>query len=94
VLGCEVGDLARKCDMTGQVALLKRISTFNLSRQKEHPVFSVLRSSFDSLLEEDQLLLHVALFLPDYPIQMRMPVFCSPLDWLSMVHGKTAMTLR
>ena len=66
VLGCEVGDLARQSNMIGQVALIKRINTFNLSRRKEHPVFSILRSSFDSLLEEDQLLfLDVAFCLPD-----------------------------
>jgi hypothetical protein len=89
VLGCEVGDLARECGMRRQVALLSRIKTFNLSRQREHPVFSILRSSFDSLLEEDQLLfLQVALFLPDYPIRKRIWRYCSPMEWLSMVHGE------
>jgi hypothetical protein len=89
VLGCEVGDLARECGMIGEAALLKRINTFNLSRQKEHPVFSILRSSFDSLLEEDQLLfLHMALFLPNYPFGFGFSSFCSWMEWLSMVHGE------
>jgi hypothetical protein len=88
VLGCEVGDLARQYGITRQVVLLTRINTFNLSRQKEHPVFSILRSSFDSLLEEDQLLfLHVALFLPNPFVNVVFTV-CLGMDWLSMVHGE------
>ena len=85
VLGCEVGDLARQSNMIGQVALIKMINTFNLSWRKEHPVFSILRSSFDSLLEEDQLLfLDVVFCLPDN----RMVFLCSWMEWLSMVHGE------
>ena len=77
-----MGDLIRL--ELDPATMLSRISSFNLSRRfKEHPVFSILRSSFDSMLEKDQLLfLDVALrFLPsDFK--------CSSSEWLGMVHGK------
>jgi hypothetical protein len=84
VLGSEVGNFIRH-DRTRQGAMLSRIDTFNLSRQKEHPVFSILRSSFDSLKELDQLLfLHITLFIPiRYESMLAM-------EWLGMVHGKEA----
>jgi hypothetical protein len=38
---------------------------FNASRDNEHPIFSILRKSFDTLAPEDQLLfMDVVLFLP------------------------------
>ena len=85
VLAIEVGDLIR-CGMENQSAMLSRIRTFNLSRRKEHPVFSILRSSFDCMLEEDQLLfLDLALRIsPSLNIQFRF----TRLEWLGMVHGK------
>jgi hypothetical protein len=88
VLGSEVGDFIRP-DMTKQGAMLTRIDTFNLSRQKEHGVFSILRSSFDSLKEEDQLLfLLIALVLPNKSYE---PIdLVSMAEWLGMVHGKEA----
>ena len=84
VLGSEVGNFIRP-DRTRQATMLSRIDTFNLSRQKEHPVFSILRSSFDSLKELDQLLfLHIALFIPiRYESMLAM-------EWLGMVHEKEA----
>jgi hypothetical protein len=87
VLGSEVGDFIR-LDMTRQAAMLTRIVTFNLSRKKEHGVFSILRSSFDSLLEEDQLLfLLIALVLP---LLLISEFSVSAMEWLGMVHGKEA----
>jgi hypothetical protein len=88
VLGSEVGDFIR-LDKTRQATMRTRIDTFNLSRQKEHPVFSILRISFDSLKEEDQLLfLLIALVLPNKPYGSFHPVLA--MEWLGMVHGKEA----
>lgn len=49
-------------------ALLDRVgeNIFNQTREKDHPIFSILRTSFDSLSVEDQLFfMDVALFLPE-----------------------------
>jgi len=44
---------------------LQKIETFNLLRNQKHPIFSIFKLSFDSLLREDQLLfMDIALFSP------------------------------
>ncbi|KAG0590565.1 hypothetical protein KC19_1G110000 [Ceratodon purpureus] len=56
---------------------------FNSSKETKHPIFSILRKSFDALSPEDQMLfIDVALFLPE--IEGSTDVLC---QWLGMVHG-------
>jgi hypothetical protein len=69
---------------------------FNLSKESDHPIFSILRRSFDGVSEEDQLLfMDVALFTPNR-IYMRweyLLITCSMLnvfEWLGMVHRRSA----
>jgi hypothetical protein len=65
---------------------------FNLSKEIIHPIFSILRRSFDAVCEEDQLLfMDVALFTPKrlyLPLE-NSHVACPKLnvsEWLRMVH--------
>jgi hypothetical protein len=62
---------------------------FNLSNERDHPIFSILRRSFDVVSKEDQLLfMDVALFTP-FPyahFSHKLNVF----EWLGMVHRRSA----
>jgi hypothetical protein len=57
---------------------------FNQSYEKDyHPIFSILRKSFDTLTREDQLLLmDAALFSPHEVVSIE----TNMLEWLGMVH--------
>ncbi|KAG0608491.1 hypothetical protein M758_8G109700 [Ceratodon purpureus] len=89
VLGAQLGN-----DPEEWLEKLNESDTFNQYREKEdmHPVFSILRRSFDTLNNEDQaLFMDVALFGP-MPIspwfdsrEMRINIF----QWFSMVHGRS-----
>jgi hypothetical protein len=69
---------------------------FNLLEESDHPIFSILRRSFDAVSEEDQLLfMDVALFTPRrlhfswkdsfISFDHKLNVF----EWLGMVHGRS-----
>jgi hypothetical protein len=77
-------------------ALLNEIDFFNPSREPEHPVFSILRKSFDALNAQDQLLfMDAALFVPysiggyDYDMGYKWNVF----EWFGMAHGISVNTV-
>ena len=71
---------------------LYKIDTFNQSGDMNHPVFSILRTSFDSLKYEHQLIvMDVALFSP----YVGMPSdYHSILEWLCMMHGESAEDMK
>lgn len=61
-----------------------------------HPIFSILRRSFDELEDEDQLLfMDVALFDidGDYKKWRDYPIW-NFFEWLSMVHGTSVATVK
>ncbi|KAG0556527.1 hypothetical protein KC19_11G060000 [Ceratodon purpureus] len=63
---------------------------FNGTREKDHPIFSVLRKSYDDLSSnpDDQLLLmDVALFLPSRQFGNEYESKLNLLEWLGMVRG-------
>ncbi|KAG0621673.1 hypothetical protein M758_3G039500 [Ceratodon purpureus] len=77
-------------------ALLNEIDFFNPFREPEHPVFSILRKSFDALNAQDQLLfMDAALFVPysiggyDDFYGYKWNVF----EWFGMVHGISMNTV-
>ena len=82
-----IGYDPQKCD-----AQLQKIDTFEreLLSEKKHPIFSVLRTSYDSLPHDAQMLfMDVALFLPCEQYQSwywGCYLKCNLLDWLAMVH--------
>ncbi|KAG0627867.1 hypothetical protein M758_2G234200 [Ceratodon purpureus] len=81
--------LSRLTDLNEWVMLLDRIDEdiFNQSRENNHPIFSILRKSFDGLSTGDQLLfMDVALYLP-YNDGLFPNVDYSVVDWLGMVHN-------
>lgn len=88
VLGTQLG--ANKFDPVKWAAQLKELDTFNQFRSSKHPIFSILRKSFDTLLPKDKMLfMDVALFLPqagwyNYNVS----------NWLSMVHGTSVRSVR
>ena len=63
---------------------------FNASRDNGHPIFSILRKSFDTLVPEDQLLfMDVVLFLPredTYYILDQDGIHWDVYKWLGKVH--------
>jgi hypothetical protein len=70
---------------------------FNLSKEIDHPIFSILRRSFDAVSEEDQLLfMDVALFTPRRSYLVWKYQFLSSghtlngFEWLGMVHRRSA----
>jgi len=66
--------------------LLHEIDFLNPFGEPQHPVFSILRRSFDVLNPQDQLLfMDVALFAPYIGgcFSLKWNVF----EWLGMVHG-------
>ncbi|KAG0588935.1 hypothetical protein KC19_2G279700 [Ceratodon purpureus] len=81
--------LSRLTDLNEWVMLLDRIDEdiFNQSRENNHPIFSILRKSFDGLSPGDQLLfMDVALYLPNKDVNYR-KVEYSVFEWLGMVHN-------
>ena len=75
---------------------LQQIDTFNPIRQNEHPIFSILRWSFDALQREDQLIfMDAALFFPRFINDWSglVPKW-SILDWLSLVHRKNVDAVK
>ncbi|KAG0615190.1 hypothetical protein M758_5G022300 [Ceratodon purpureus] len=100
VLGMGIG--CNKYDLMKWAAELKELDVFNRQREPHHPIFSILRKSFDTLLPEDQMLfMDVALFLPEFePLsgswsllqgrlfhETRVSDSMSTLfEWLSMIH--------
>lgn len=61
---------------------------FNHSKEINHPIFSILRKSFDALSPEDQLLfVDVALFLPETFSFAWYGTTDVHFHWLGMVHG-------
>lgn len=87
VLGIQLG--CTKYDRNKWAAGLKEFDTFNRQREEEHPIFSILRKSFDILLPMDRMLfMDVALFLPDDNLyEFDREGNMSWFEWLSMVHG-------
>jgi hypothetical protein len=83
VLGVQLG--CSKYDRNKWATKLKELDLFNLHREEEHPIFSILRKSFDILSSMDRMLfMDVALFLPgERFLNLNMTSF----EWLSMVHG-------
>ncbi|KAG0588925.1 hypothetical protein KC19_2G278800 [Ceratodon purpureus] len=81
--------LSRLTDLKEWVILLDRIDEdiFNQSRENNHPIFSILRKSFDALSPGNQLLLmDVALYLPNDDSGFYGSAH-SVFDWLRMVHN-------
>lgn len=71
---------------------LKKIDTFEKElSQHKHPIFSILRTSYDSLCDDAKMLfMDVAIFLPCVQYQSwHWGCFlkCNLFDWLAMVHG-------
>ncbi|KAG0603715.1 hypothetical protein M758_10G115900 [Ceratodon purpureus] len=68
---------------------LKNIDVFREKLTKdEHPIFSILRTSYDSLSEDVQMLfMDTALFLPSHPFYPFEIYEWNLFDWLSTVHG-------
>ena len=69
---------------------------FNLSKEVDHPIFSILRRSFDAVSEEDKLLfMDVALFTPNH-FGLRSKYgfrgshyMHNVFEWLGMVHRRS-----
>lgn len=67
----------------GIMANVYEVATFNHSQQTKHPIFQILRKSFDYLSTEDKLLfMDVALFYPRGHWRKGNYLF----EWLSRVH--------
>jgi hypothetical protein len=80
VLGVQFG-----CDPEQWVVHLTKFDSFNPLREIEHPIFSILKKSFNLLSPEDQLLLlDVALFHPERSSWSK---WINVFEWLAMVHG-------
>ena len=83
VLGTQVGYESEPWNLQ-----FDEMDIFNQLREKNHPIFSILRKSFDTLLLEDQLLfMDAALFCPERSFFLREWVPINIFDWLSMMHG-------
>lgn len=81
VLGREFGQIARSL-WNRQLRNIDE-DIFNQTRGNIHPIFSILRKSFDTLSQEDQLLfMDVALFL-HHPVESG----CNVFEWLRVVHN-------
>ncbi|KAG0627859.1 hypothetical protein M758_2G233500 [Ceratodon purpureus] len=84
-----LGRQLSRLDLKEWVILLDRIDEdiFNQSRENNHPIFSILRKSFDALSPGNQLLLmDVALYLPNDDSGFYDSAH-SVFDWLRMVHN-------
>jgi hypothetical protein len=69
---------------------------FNLLEESDHPIFSILRRSFDAVSEEDKLLfMDVVLFIPTrfHLAWKKTSISCAHklnvFEWLGMVHGRS-----
>ena len=77
-LGCS------KYDRVKWKEQLQEPDVFNGQREGSHPIFSILRKSFDNLQPEDKMLfMDVALFLP---VQVRTVSNWTLFEWLKMLH--------
>ncbi|KAG0604044.1 hypothetical protein M758_10G140000 [Ceratodon purpureus] len=90
VLGEQLGCIGYDADRWK--AQLNKVETFELELfGTQHPIFSILRTSFDSLPDKAQMLfMDVALFLPGAApphIEQYYTDSYNLFDWLSMVHG-------
>lgn len=68
VLGRQLGCINPK-EWRAQLHKIDQIGQdiFNQSRENKHPIFSILRTSFDTLPPEDQMLfMDIGLFIPDF----------------------------
>ena len=85
VLGRELAELEDPKEWEAQLHLIDKDKSFNQSHESEHhPIFSVLRRSFDALPERDKLLfMDVALFVPQHNSSAEVNV----LEWLGVVLG-------
>ena len=83
VLGRELARLEDPKEWEAQLDMTDK-DVFNQSNESEHhPIFSVLRRSFDALPVPDKLLfMDVALFLPQHNLFIDVNI----LKWLGMVH--------
>lgn len=75
---------------------LEHFDTFNPIRQSKHPIFSILRWSYDCLRRDDQLIfMDVALFFPKFVNDWHglIPKW-NVLDWLSLVHEKNVVAVK
>ncbi|KAG0598350.1 hypothetical protein M758_12G066000 [Ceratodon purpureus] len=83
VLGRQLGCIDPK-EWASQLDMIDD-DIFNQLRENDHPIFSILRKSFDTLSPEDQqLFLDVALFIPRNNLH---EVECTRFEWLRMVHS-------
>ena len=78
---------------------LDELDAFNQSRERrdQHPVFSILRRSFDAMADEDQLLfMDVAIFCPRlyFYCNLRQGMGGSIFKWLSLVHGESVDVIK
>jgi hypothetical protein len=103
VLGKQLGCIASR-EWRAQLDKIDE-DIFNLSKETDHPIFSILRRSFDVVSKEDQLLfMDVALFTPRRSYVWKYPrgsyvwkyQFLSSghtldgFEWLGMVHRRSA----
>lgn len=91
VLGQELRCVEDDADLWD--AQLKKVDMFEKELSGKHPIFSILRTSFDSLSPQAQMLfMDVALFLPCLQYQSwhwGCYLKCNVFEWLSMVHGSS-----
>ncbi|KAG0598288.1 hypothetical protein M758_12G061400 [Ceratodon purpureus] len=90
VLSQQVGS-----NSTLQPSPFSEINTFNGNHgDLEHPIFSILRSTFDSLRREHQLVFMDLALLASKLNTNAWPIHWSQLDWLCMVHDKTIEEIK
>lgn len=66
---------------------------FNPYRIQKHPIFSFLRTSYDSLLSKDQLLfLDVAIFVPNRISEII--TYWNFIEWLCMIHKSSIQGMK
>ncbi|KAG0554032.1 hypothetical protein KC19_12G058100 [Ceratodon purpureus] len=79
---------------TLQPSPFSEINTFNGYGHLEHPIFSILRSTFDSLRREHQLVFMDLALLASKLNTTVWPIHWNQLDWLCMVHDKTTEEIK
>ena len=88
VLGKELAGFVDPKEWEAELDMIDK-DIFNQSNERDHhPIFSILRKSFDALAKEDQLLfMDVVLFLPfDLDEIPHSRVSATLVEWLGMVH--------
>ncbi|KAG0606394.1 hypothetical protein M758_9G137800 [Ceratodon purpureus] len=103
VLGAQLGSLGR--DPSIWVENLSKDDKFNQFREREHPLFSILRRGYDSLCKDDQILFMDGvlfnpsqrhLYMDDYFVtagldhMYRLDLF----EWLSLVHKSEVRIIK